>query len=201
MRSRIPARVVSVLLLVVSALLAGCVGVGTTIASSVLSAAIKTAVEQSQNNKPSPEQMWHDAQIASLEHRAVNGDVEAQFQIGTYYLMHQEPTAERWICQAANQGHPKAQLQYGHWFNEDRKREDLFPFIGLNPDNVQAFVWYSLAANSGESRAPLFRDSLLSGAMTSQQVELARTRFASWTPNPCGYVQARTLYDGTIVTR
>jgi TPR repeat protein len=166
-------------------LLAGCGGPEAMIISSVVQAAVKTAVAQAEKNRPTPEQLWHEAQVANLERRAIGGDVEAQFQIGTYYLLLQEPVAQRWICEAASRGHAKAQLQYGHWFNEDRTREDLFPFIAITPDNTRAYVWYSLAADRGEPRAPHFRDSVLRAGMPSHAVQAGDTGIAGWTPGPC----------------
>ncbi len=166
--------------------LAGCVDPGSMIVSSVASAALRTAIEQAQKNRPTPEQMWHDAQVASLERQALSGDVESQFQIGTYYLLLQEPVAERWICEAASRGHATAQLQYGHWFNEDRHREDLFPFIPIAPDNATAYMWYSLAARNGDPRAPHFRDSVRFAGLEQARVQQADLRLAGWAPGPCG---------------
>lgn len=173
--------------------LAGCVSVAGTIASSVASAAIKTAIEQAEKNRPTPEELWQDAQMASLERRAIGGELEAQYQLGTYYLAVHEPAAADWICQAANMGHPKAQLQYGHFFNEDRKHEDLYPFLSIRPNNVEAFVWYSLATRHGEPRAGHFRDSLMSGALNANRLRQAETQLASWQPINCGEVRAATV--------
>ncbi len=172
-------------LLVAGTLATGCVDPASMVVSSVVSAAVKTAVVQAEKNRPTPEQLWHDAQVAQLERRALGGDREAQFQIGTYYLVLQEPAAEAWICHAAMRGHPKAQLQYGHWFNEDRAREDLFPFISVEPDNANAFLWYSLAADNGEPRAPHFRDNLIYAGIPAVKLERARARHAAWTPGTC----------------
>lgn len=156
------------------------------VVSSLTSAAVRTAIEQAEKTRPTPEQLWHEAQVARLERRALAGELEAQYQIGTYYLLLQEPAAEPWICLAANRGHAGAQLQYGHWFNEDRSREDLFPFIALAPDNASAYLWYSLAADNGEPRAAHFRDSLIHAGVDAQTLERGRSRLARWTPQPCG---------------
>ena len=43
-----------------------------------------------------------DQQLAALEQRAIGGELEAQYQLGTYYLVRHEPAAADWICQAAN---------------------------------------------------------------------------------------------------
>ena len=181
---------------------AGCGGPEAMIISAVAQAAVKEAVKQAEKNRPTPEQLWHEAQVASLERRALAGDVEAQFQIGTYYLLLQEPVAERWICEAASRGHAKAQLQYGHWFNEDRAREDLFPFIGITPDNTQALLWYTLAAEGGEPRAPFFRDSLLQTGLAPDQLEAGQAGISSWSPGPCGGPTLTTAsHDPTLGVR
>lgn len=183
-------RITAVLLF--CAALSGCVSVAGAIASSVAQAAIKTAIDQAEKNKPTPEQLWHEAQVASLEHRAVSGEVDAQYQLGTYYLVLQEPRGVDWLCQAAIQGHAKAQLQYGHFFNEDRKLDDLYPFVGIRPDNVQALVWYSLSDQHGEPRAAHFRDSLLSGRMSPERIDRAEVVLSSWTPTSCGDITPAT---------
>jgi len=180
-----PPRIAVAAFLSLTLALGACGGPETMIASSLISAALRTAVDQAQKNRPTPEQMWHEAQVASLERRAIAGDPEAQFQIGTYYLVLQEPVSRQWICAAANQGHPKAQLQYGHWFNEDRSREDLFPFIAVTPDNSTAYMWYDLAATNGEPRAPHFRDSLIYAGMPADTLERGRASVVAWTPGSC----------------
>ena len=177
-------------------MLAGCVDPVSMVASSVLSAAIKTAVEQAEKSRPTPEDLWHEAQLATLEREARSGAAESQFRLGTYYIQTQEPKAQVWICNAANQGHARAQLQYGHWFNEDRAREDLFPFINITPNNADAYLWYALAAQNGESRASHFRDSLIYGGIQTVKLDQARARLANWTAQGCGTAPATTLTAG-----
>jgi len=167
------------------------------VASSVLSAAIRTGIESAKNNRADPEKLWQQAQLAQVEQNAIAGDVDAQFQLGILYLLRQEPGAADWICHAANQGHGKAQLQYGHLFNEDRKRDDLFPFISIGPDNVQAFIWYSLSANNGEPRGVLFRNSVKQTGLNSQRLHSALAGVENWKPTPCGHPAALTQTQST----
>jgi TPR repeat protein len=157
------------------------------VASSILSAAIRTGIESAQKNRADPEKLWQQAQLAQTEQNAIAGDVDAQFQLGLFYLLRQEPSAADWICHAANQGHGKAQLQYGHLFNEDRKRDDLFPFISISPDNIQAFIWYSLSANNGEPRGVLFRNNVKRTGLNSQRLHSALTGVENWKSTPCGH--------------
>jgi TPR repeat protein len=177
--------------------LGGCASIGTTVLTSVASAAIKTAIEQTQNHRPSAEQLWQDAQLAGLEHRAISGDSQAQYELGTYYLVRRESAGADWICQAAIVGHPQAQLQYGHFFNEDRKQEDLYPFVNIFPNNEQAFVWYSLATRAGEPMAAHFRDSLMSGRMTRAALDRAEGALDAWQPTACGAMQHASLSAAT----
>lgn len=190
-------RIVSATLLTGTLLggLGGCASVGTTVLTSIASAAIQTAIEQTTSHQPSAEQLWQDAQLASLEHRAISGDSQAQFDLGTYYLVLQEPAGADWICQAAIVGHPQAQLQYGHFFNEDRQLEDLYPFVQITPDNEQAFVWYSLSSQAGDPMAAHFRDSLVSGRMTREAMDRAEGALSAWTPSPCGGRQYAVGHD------
>ena len=186
-------RRVVVALALSSALLSGCVDPVSIVASSVLSAAFKTAVEQAEKNRPTPEDRWHEMQLSVLEREARGGTAESQFRLGTYYIQTQESKAEVWICAAANQGHARAQLQYGHWFNEDRAREDLFPFINITPNNADAFLWYALAAQNGEPRASHFRDSLIYGGIQTVKLDQARARLANWSSQDCGSPTTATL--------
>ena len=173
--------------------LAGCVDPVSMVASSVLSAAIKTAVEQAEKNQPTPDELWQEAQFAKLEREARAGAPEAQYRLGTYYIQTQESTAQTWICAAANQGHARAQLQYGHWFNEDRAREDLFPFINITPNNSDAYLWYALAAQNGEPRASHFRDSLIYGGIQTNKLDQARARLENWLAQDCNGAPGTTL--------
>ena len=174
--------------------IAGCIDPVSLVASSVLSTAFKTVLDQAEkNNRPQPDRQWHDVQLAILEREARAGAAEAQFRLGTYYIQTQESTAQTWICTAANQGHAGAQLQYGHWFNEDRAHEDLFPYIGITPNNSDAYLWYALAAQNGESRAPLFRDSLIYSGIPAAKLDQARARVANWSAQDCGSAPSTTL--------
>ncbi len=188
-----------------SVLLSACADPLTMVASSVLSAVIQTGIkagiESAQKNRSDPEKLWQQAQLAQVEQQAIGGNKEAQFQLGIYYLLRQEPGAVGWICLAANQGHARAQLQYGHLYNEDRKRNDLFPFVSIAPDNIEAFIWYSLAANNKDPRAVLFRDNLKQTGLNSQRLNQALAAVESWQPRPCGEPQALTRLQPSAATQ
>ncbi len=171
--------------LIFTLLLTACAGPVSMVASSVISAAVQTGIETAQKNRADPEKLWQQYQLAQAEQQAIAGNADAQFQLGIYYLLRREAGAAGWICQAANQGHALAQLQFGHLFNEDRKREDLFPFINLGPNDVKAFVWYSLATKNGQARAQLFKDSLKRSRLNSKELHQAQIAIQNWRPQPC----------------
>jgi hypothetical protein len=172
--------------------LGGCLDPASMVMSSVATATVRTIIDQAEKNRPTPQQMWHRSQVAALEQRAAAGDVEAQFQLGTYHMGRRDPAAQRWICEAASRGHPGAQLQFGHWYNEDREREDLFPFIPIEPDNATAFLWYRLAERNGEPRATHFRDSVSFAQLPAPRLREVDLRVADWSPGPCGSTPALT---------
>jgi TPR repeat protein len=159
------------------------------IAANVASAALKAGVEYAEKNKPSPEETFRWAKIELLEEQANGGDVDAQYAMGIYYQATREARARHWICRAAAGGHPRAQLQYGHWYNEDRNREDLWPFIGISPDNREAWRWYSLAAENGEIGALHHIERLEVAGLDRQALEQGQAgRVGS--PASCGVFTA-----------
>jgi hypothetical protein len=166
--------------------LTGCVDPASMVVSSVATATVRTIIDQAHKNRPTPQQLWHRSQVAALEQRAGAGDIEAQFQLGTYHMTRRDPAAQHWICEAASRGHAGAQLQYGHWYNEDRDREDLFPFIAIAPDDATAFLWYSLAERNGEPRATHFRNSLRDAQLPATRAQEVDLRLSEWSPGPCG---------------
>ena len=95
---------------------------------------------------------------------AESGDPDGAYRVATLLSERHDPDAMRWMCEAAREGHAGAQLQVGHWYNEDRRREDLWPFIGVTPDDEIAYQWYTAALDNGEDRAFIFRESLSHGA-------------------------------------
>lgn len=162
------------------------------IAADVVSAAMKAGVDYAEKSKPTPEQRWEQAKVERLERRALGGDVEAQYEMGLVLQAAHSAKAKQWICRAANNGLARAQAHMGHWYNEDRNREDIWPFIDIRPDNREAFVWYSLAEVNGDAMSVSYRDRLEKNAMDSAQVVDARGRLAEWSPGYCGSFSATT---------
>jgi len=121
-----------------------------------------------------------DARIETqLKERAKKGNAEAQFQM--YKLSASNSERWRWLCLAANQGHPFAQEEVGELNMQSRKefwrieRPD-------EPDKIAAYVWYSLAFSNGSKRAEFFRDHVAED-MTGEEIATANRLVAEWRPN------------------
>jgi TPR repeat protein len=127
-----------------------------------------------------------DAYEELLQAKATEGDTESQYQLGMFYVAKRNSDALGWICQAANAGHAKAQLQMGHWYSEDRLQSDLWPYIRIRPDDNQAYVWYSLAEKGGDEDAALFRMVLRDNRMTKTDVDAAKQKVSLWQSTTCG---------------
>lgn len=180
-------RVRAAALLVLCGLLSGCMGPEVMIATNIASAALKAGVEYAEKNKPTPEQAWRAAKRGHLEARGEAGDKDAQFALARLYQRREHGTAQYWMCEAANSGHPQARMQLGHWYNEDRLSEDPWPYIGIRPDNRQAYLWYRLAEASGEPGGALFSGRLAGSGLTEPELRAAREMVEAWTPGGCGY--------------
>ena len=117
-----------------------------------------------------------------LRELARQGDAEAQYQLGRYYLKDEGAAAGFWLCQAAHRGHPLAQSTLGYLHREDRSH-DLDAKLGFQRDNVTAFLWYSLASENGFGPAAGYREEVAE-AMPPGGVDRAEDLAASWRPAP-----------------
>jgi len=160
------------------------------IAADIMSAAVKAGVNHAEKNKPTSEQRWEKARVDRLERRADGGDVEAQYELGLVYQVAQSAQARHWVCRAANNGLARAQVHMGHWYNEDRKHEDIWPFIDISPNNKKAFVWYSLAESNGDLISFSYRERLEQDGMSAEDLAEARTGLTQWAPEYCGLFTA-----------
>ncbi len=144
---------------VAASLSAGCGGPELMIASSIAQAAIETGVEEAHRAPPpSPDDAWRDEQLALLVARARAGEPANQYLLALYYAAAGDARAYPWMCRAALRNYPRAQLQLGHWYNEDRLREDLWPYLAVAPDDSRALYWYRLARAHGEAAAVPFQE-------------------------------------------
>lgn len=166
--------------------LSACMGPEVMIATNVASAALKASVEYAEKNKPTPAEAWRAARRQYLEEQGHAGNVKAQYTLGQLYHVHRQSAAHFWMCKAANGGHPAAQLQLGHWYNEDRLDEDPWPYISVRPDNRTAYMWYEMAEKNGDSSGTAFRLQLEYGGLAEEDLEAAKALSASWVPGSCG---------------
>ena len=80
-------------------------------------------------------------------------------------------TALREFRLLAEQGHAQAQVNLGIMYSQGR---------GVPKDTVQAYRWYTLAANQGDDLAEKFKDHLAK-SMTLDQLAEAQRLTRKWT--------------------
>jgi TPR repeat protein len=97
--------------------------------------------------------------------------VEEQYRLGMRALARKDDQrAKHHFCLSANEGHGDAQLQMGHLALERTELEE-------------AFVWYSLAADSGASGGvPYYKQ--VASRMNPNHLANVQRLLAEWEPNP-----------------
>ncbi len=113
------------------------------------------------------------AQLQPWKKLALDGDVEAQYKVGTAYCCGDRPKHDNvkalyWWCQAAKQGQRDAQFQVGKMY--DSASQYKGNIIQQNP--VLAFTYYSLAEKNGNNEAVGFKQKL-SGVLSAAQKQEA----------------------------
>jgi hypothetical protein len=114
--------------------------------------------------------------FAKWEPRAKQGDPLAMTLIGLKYFQH-EPTrkkAPEYFSQAARQGFAPAQLELGMLYENG----EVVP-----KDDLQAFLWFSLAAAKGEQKAVSCLQNLKAG-MNPQRQAAGQELVKQWRPTP-----------------
>ncbi len=113
---------------------------------------------------------------------ANQGHAEAQFQL--YRRDKPDGKSLTWLCLAANQGHALAQEELGDLHVKGLGK--AWREAGLvKLDRVRAYMWYSLAAANGLTRAGSTRD-FIDDQMTPAQIAEAKRLAAEWKPGDCG---------------
>lgn len=114
---------------------------------------------------------------AEIAERANSGDAEAQFAL---YRTKEEslstPDRLRWLCLAADQGHPLAQSRLGdlYWFGDNE----------LNKNLALSYKWHRLSSVKGTSGAKRAIVTLKS-SMTPDELEKAEQAYVDWRPGQC----------------
>lgn len=137
--------------------------------------------------------MATDSRLADYRHalltKADEGDAEAQFKLGMTYCCgfdqtRNDVTARIWLCRAALQGNAQAQYQLGRFY--DMHAVKWRPRTGTQ-DIIQAYVWYSLAADQGLDMAALYKEAL-THEMSPRVVEAAEKLKSQWRQKACSDV-------------
>jgi hypothetical protein len=106
--------------------------------------------------------------------RAEQGDPEAQFRL--YELSPHDPERMKWLCLSANQGYAEAQNRLGTSYRYG---------WGVERSLVQAYKWYALEIEAGNTDARRDHDDI-APSMTPAQIAEAERLAAEWTPeSPC----------------
>lgn len=89
---------------------------------------------------------------ATLKQQAQRGDSQAQYELGKRYSERKHYVrASLWFRKAAEQGHPAAQNRLGVMYERGE---------GVSPDLIEAYKWYTLAAEQKNTFAVANRISL-----------------------------------------
>jgi uncharacterized protein len=117
---------------------------------------------------------------ASRDKHAAQGDADAQYQLGLWYMVGEEPLTQnyeeavKWFRRSANQGLAGSQFKLAtiYWAGKGVKR-----------DAFQAHMWANLAAAQGAKMAEGAR-MIAEEQMTSAQVLEAERMARDWKPKP-----------------
>lgn len=106
---------------------------------------------------------------------AEKGYANAQYNLGIMYdtgtgVTENYKEAAKWYRKAAEQNVVEAQFNLGEMYYQGQ---------GVNKDKVKAYLWLSLAADGRDERARKKKD-ILSGEMTSAQIEKGNDLVAKW---------------------
>jgi TPR repeat protein len=112
---------------------------------------------------------------------AEKGDAEAQYELGTRYAAGYGDGAQaaKWYQMSADQGFGPAQLRLGVLYEVG---------FGVVQDNVQADMWYTLAASAEKTTATTTETAItyrngVEARMTPERIAEARKRAQEWKPS------------------
>jgi uncharacterized protein len=103
---------------------------------------------------------------------AIQGNADAQFNLGMLYERHRYTGAAKWYREAADQGLEDAQL--GLLYAKGQ---------GVPRDDVQAYMWFELAAAQGDQSAANNREAA-ARRMTPDQIAEAQRLAHEWRAKP-----------------
>ncbi len=116
---------------------------------------------------------WLRLSVGVLRYFGVTLPAETDFEVGVEAWGRGDyDRAVQEFRLLANQGHAQAQVNLGIIYSQGR---------GVPKDNVQAYRWYTLAANQGDDLAEKFKDHL-EKSMTPTQLAEAQRLAREWKP-------------------
>lgn len=118
-------------------------------------------------------------------HLAENGDVEAQYKLGTMLCCGQRPKFDNvealyWWCKAAKSGQRDAQYAAGKMFEKANEYEGTI----IPKDDSKAYVLYSVAARNGQIEAAKMKDALIL-RMQEEDIGQAEAMLEKWPNMEC----------------
>jgi len=117
----------------------------------------------------------HSDLINGCVYARIGGNLKAEDEYQEYLWSSSVDTARLHnLCHAADQGHPKAQIEVGRLFSEG--------VAGAQPDLGRAYVWYSLAIRGCFVGSEL---QSLKEKMSPQEIAEAEHMLANWKPGQC----------------
>jgi TPR repeat protein len=126
-----------------------------------------------------------DRAVKLFNSSAARGNSDAQFFLGSWYLLPHRDVAEgaKWLRLSAEQGNQDAQWLLGKAYLEGDK--------DLPRDPVQAELWLLLAA---DHNLDFYRAALRAaeGQMTPAQVAAGRALAAAWKPKPASSTDGKS---------
>lgn len=112
---------------------------------------------------------------APIPDREVTPASEAMLQ--TYWDDLQHQNAKKWLCLAADAGHPKAQYRLGLLYENGSE--------GVPQDKVRAHVWYRLSASGASYQRAADHAWRVYEGLTPDQAAEAEVLFREWEPGQC----------------
>lgn len=110
-----------------------------------------------------------------IQEHAETGDAEAQWELYKRYNKVDSINNMKWLCRAADQGHYWARMELGRLYQDGKI---------LKQDMSQAYLWYALAAQTGQFLAA---DKIveLRKIMSHSQIDNAKRYITNWRPGDC----------------
>lgn len=137
-----------------------------------------------------------------LERDAEIGDSSAAYELYQRLRKRRNSTVDawRWLCFAANSGYANAQAEIGSWFRSttweiwkdwNENSIDLLRYIGVEPDNQIAYMWYTLAISNGDKSALTVRDCCITRKLSNNEIARANLMAREWKPGDCPSAHSR----------